>query len=112
MAQRESSKSRETVRRRSDSYIEIYTNSVDLKVSVFDFEFILGKVLEASETKLEIEEKASMSMSPQHAKELLRILSDNIRNYESKFGPIVSNIPSDAGAEKSLRRPKRLIDLS
>ncbi len=92
MAQKESPSTRETIRHKSTTYNELYTNSVDLKVSVYDFELVFGKVIAASDTRLEIEQKVSITMSPQHAKEFLRILQENVRNYELRFGPIVSTV--------------------
>jgi hypothetical protein len=103
MAQKEAPKPRETIRHRSNSYAEVYSNSVELKMSVFDFELVFGKILTGDEKKLVIEERVSVSMSPQHAKVFLKVLSDNVKNYEMRFGPIGTQMANPGDPDDSKR---------
>jgi len=64
---------------------ELYTNSAMVNFSPFEFEMTLGL---ASSTYQGIRPVVNVRMSPQVAKELVRILSENVAVYEGNFGEL------------------------
>ena len=75
------------VRLGTESAPVYYTNSMNIRVSVYDFEFLISR-LDISGGGVFASTLARLIMSPQHAKALNRILSTNLDNYERLFGPI------------------------
>jgi flagellar protein FlaG len=73
---------------KSANYRENYANSVQVRVSVWDFFLVFGTLLQQSETKVEIENFQGIYLSPQQAKALLGILQHNVGGYEQAFGEI------------------------
>jgi len=71
-----------------DGYREHYANSVQVRVSVWDFFLVFGTLVQQSETQVEIENFQGIYLSPQQAKALLGILQQNVAGYESAFGEI------------------------
>ena len=69
-------------------YRENYANSVQVRVSVWDFFLVFGTLLQQNETDVEIENFQGIYLSPQQAKALLGILQHNVAGYESAFGEI------------------------
>jgi CMP-2-keto-3-deoxyoctulosonic acid synthetase len=80
--------SRPHERRQSPDHVGLYANSAQVTGSYFDIQVSFGEILEATEQALITEDRVTIKMSPQLAKRLLRILADNIRKYEEKFGEI------------------------
>ncbi len=65
-----------------------YSNYVAVYSSFFDFNFRFGiKNKELSEQN-ESADVADIFMSPQHAKTFLKILENNVHNYEMQYGEI------------------------
>lgn len=60
-----------------------YSNSVLMQTSPYDFIFNFGQQLGNT-----LKVNARVAMSPQHAKSFLKILKDNIDQYERTFGEI------------------------
>lgn len=69
-------------------YRETYSNSVQVRVSVWDFFLAFGTLQQQSETQVEIRNFQGIYLSPQQAKALASILQQNVANYESTFGEI------------------------
>jgi flagellar protein FlaG len=69
-------------------YREHYANSVQVRVSVWDFFLVFGTLLQQSEREVEVRNFQGIYLSPQQAKALLRILEQNVANYEQAFGEI------------------------
>ena len=69
-------------------YREIYANSVQVRVSVWDFQLVFG--LAASETpdQVNIRNQAAIFLSPQQAKALWNVLGQNVAQYEQAFGTL------------------------
>jgi hypothetical protein len=65
-----------------------YANNVHLNVSLFDFRFVFGEILTATVDELRVRSRCSVVMSPQHAKMLAKVLSDNVKDYEQRHGEI------------------------
>ena len=73
---------------KSQDYRENYANSVQVRVSVWDFFLAFGLVHQESPDQVNIENAQGIYISPQQAKALLNILSQNIAQYEQTFGDI------------------------
>jgi hypothetical protein len=69
-------------------YRETYSNSVQVRVSVWDFFLAFGTLQQQSETQVEIRNFQGIYLSPQQAKALASILQQNVANYEGTFGEI------------------------
>jgi len=68
---------------------EIYTNSVEVLVSPYEFLLQMGL-----ETQRKVKPICNVRMSPQHAKIFLNILQQSIENYERNIGEIkIPKIP-------------------
>ena len=69
-------------------YRESYANSVQIRVSVWDFFLVFGTLQQQTPTAVEINNFQGIYLSPQQAKALLTILQQNVVNYEKTFGEI------------------------
>jgi flagellar protein FlaG len=73
---------------RTSYYRDNYSNSVQVRVNVWDFFLVFGILQQQSETQVEVENFQGIYLSPQQAKALAAILQQNIAGYESTFGEI------------------------
>jgi hypothetical protein len=73
---------------KSQEYRENYANSVQVRVSVWDFFLAFGLVHQESPDQVSIENSQGIYISPQQAKALWNILGQNIAQYEQTFGAI------------------------
>ena len=69
-------------------YREGYANSVQVRVSVWDFFLVFGTLQQQSESEVEIQNFQGIYLSPQQAKALVGILQQNLVSYEGAFGEI------------------------
>ena len=69
-------------------YRDGYANSVQIRVSVWDFLLIFGKLNPVSTDEVEVQNFQGIYLSPQQAKALLSILQQNVAQYEKAFGEI------------------------
>lgn len=69
-------------------YREGYANSVQVRVSVWDFLLIFGRVQPQTANEVEVQNFQGLYLSPQQAKALLTILEQNVAQYEKTFGEI------------------------
>ena len=72
----------------TDDYREGYANSVQVRVSVWDFLLVFGRVQQQSSTAVEVQNFQGIYVSPQQAKALMTILEQNVIQYEKTFGEI------------------------
>jgi flagellar protein FlaG len=72
----------------SSDYRDSYANSVQVRVSVWDFFLVFGTLQQQSETQMEVRNFQGVYLSPQQAKALLAILQQDVNNYENAFGEI------------------------
>jgi Protein of unknown function (DUF3467) len=72
----------------SPEYRDGYANSVQVRVSVWDFLLIFGRLQPLSTEEVEVHNFQGVYLSPQQAKALLSILQQNLHQYESAFGEI------------------------
>jgi hypothetical protein len=69
-------------------YRESYANSVQIRVNLWDFFLMFGTVNQTSPENVLIHNFQGVYLSPQQAKALLNILTQNISQYEATFGEI------------------------
>ncbi len=72
----------------TNDYRESYANSVQIRVSVWDFFLVFGTLQQQTPSAVEITNFQGVYLSPQQAKALLTILQQNVVNYETTFGEI------------------------
>ncbi len=69
-------------------YREGYANSVQVRVSVWDFLLIFGRIQPQVSGDVEVQNFQGIYLSPQQAKALMTILEQNVVQYEKTFGEI------------------------
>lgn len=74
--------------RNTADYRDNYANSVQIRVSVWDFMLMFGTMSQTSPEAVQITNFQGVFLSPQQAKALLNILGQNVAQYESTFGEI------------------------
>jgi len=67
----------------------IYSNQTGITITRWDFLFRFGKIIEAAEKKVKVEEILHVYMSPQHAKAFLALVGRQVKLYEEKYGVIL-----------------------
>jgi flagellar protein FlaG len=70
----------------SSDYRESYANSVQVRVSVWDFQLVFGLASSESPDQVNIRNHQAIYLSPQQAKALWNVLGQNIAQYEQAFG--------------------------
>lgn len=70
-------------------YRETYANSVQVRVSVWDFQLVFGLAQSESPEQVTIRNNQAVFLSPQQAKALWNVLGQNLAQYEQAFGPLV-----------------------
>lgn len=66
----------------------IYTNSIEVGYSLFDFMFVLGRQTAREGNEVTVRQTSRVMLSPQHAKVFLGLLINKVAEYEEKFGTI------------------------
>ena len=69
-------------------YRESYSNSVQLRVNLWDFFLMFGTLQQTAPDQVNIECFQGIYLSPQQAKAFLNVLHQNIQQYEAAFGEI------------------------
>ncbi len=69
-------------------YRETYANSVQVRVSVWDFQLVFGLASSESPDQVTIRNHQCIFLSPQQAKALWNVLGQNIGQYEQAFGTL------------------------
>jgi hypothetical protein len=73
---------------RTDDYRDTYANSVQVRLSVWDFLLVFGTLEQQSADEVNITNFQGVYLSPQQAKALQNVLNHNVTQYEQTFGPI------------------------
>ncbi|MFZ0663393.1 MAG: DUF3467 domain-containing protein [Acidobacteriaceae bacterium] len=73
---------------KSPDYRETYANSVQVRVSVWDFFLSFGIAHQDTPDQVTVENSQGVYLSPQQAKALWNMLSQNLVQYEQAFGAI------------------------
>ena len=69
-------------------YRESYANSVQVRVSVWDFLLVFGLVHQETPEQVNVNNALGVYLSPQQAKALWNILGQNLAQYEQTFGAL------------------------
>ena len=69
-------------------YREQYANSVQVRVSLWDFFLMFGTINQTAPDAVTIQNFQGIYMSPPQAKALLNVLQQNLKQYEAAFGEI------------------------
>ena len=69
-------------------YRESYANSVQVRMSVWDFQLVFGTMHQVSATEVDLNNFQGVYLSPQQAKALWNILGQNLAQYEQTFGKL------------------------
>jgi flagellar protein FlaG len=75
------------IRNRED-YRESYANSVQVRMSVWDFFLVFGVATPNDAPGIDMLNFQGIYLSPQQAKALALMLQQNLANYEQTFGEI------------------------
>lgn len=73
---------------KTGEYRETYANSVQVRVSLWDFFLAFGRIDQTVPEQVAIEMFQGIFLSPQQAKALLNVLQQNVSQYEAAFGEI------------------------
>ena len=69
-------------------YRESYANSVQVRVSVWDFQLVFGTASSEAPDQVTIRNQNAVFVSPQQAKALWNLLGQNLAQYEAAFGTL------------------------
>ncbi len=69
-------------------YRENYANSVQVRVSLWDFFLLFGTINQTAPDSVSIHNYQGVFLSPQQAKALANVLNQNVQQYEAAFGDI------------------------
>ena len=69
-------------------YRESYANSVQVRVSVWDFQLVFGLASSETPEHVTIRNHQAIFLSPQQAKALFNVLGQNLAQYEQAFGTL------------------------
>ena len=72
----------------SPDYRESYANSVQVRVSVWDFQLVFGLASSEAPDQITIRNHQAIYLSPQQAKALWNMLGQNLAQYEHAFGAL------------------------
>src|ERR1700689_2879843 len=69
-------------------YRDNYANSVQVKMSVWDFQLIFGTMQQDAPDHVNLQNFQGVYLSPQQAKALWNVLGHNLAQYEQTFGKL------------------------
>ena len=72
----------------TDQFRENYANSVQMRVSLWDFYLLFGTVNQTAVDAVMIQNFQGIYLSPPQAKALANLLGQNLQQYEAAFGEI------------------------
>ena len=73
---------------KSTDYRDTYANSVQVRLSIWDFFLVFGTLEQQDADQVRIENFQGIYLSPQQAKALSNVLVHNVAQYEQSFGTI------------------------
>ncbi len=74
--------------KRTPDFRESYANSVQVRMSVWDFQLTFGTMQQVSPNEVDLNNFQTIYLSPQQAKALFNILGSNLAQYEQAFGEL------------------------
>ena len=82
----------------TDDYRDGYANSVQVRVSVWDFFLVFGTMTQQNPDELHVKNFQGIYLSPQQAKALWNVLGHNLAQYEQTFGSVtLEQLPHTGG---------------
>ena len=79
-------------------YRDGYANSVQVRMSVWDFFLVFGTMTQQNPDELTVKNFQGIYLSPQQAKALWNVLGHNLAQYEQTFGSItLEQLPQPEG---------------
>jgi hypothetical protein len=72
----------------AETYREGYANSVQVRMSVWDFQLVFGTAKQDAVDEVTLENFQGVYLSPQQAKALWNVLGQNLAQYEQTFGKL------------------------
>jgi hypothetical protein len=81
-------KKRPRERVRSENFVSVYSNAMSIEMTFNDIKLFFGEIMEATPEKVRIEEHVAVTMSLEEAKAAVKVLANQIVNYEKTFGPV------------------------
>ena len=69
-------------------YRDSYANSVQIRLNLWDFLLMFGRVSQTTADEVQIHNFQGVYLSPQQAKALLKLMQQNVSQYEAAFGEI------------------------
>ncbi|MCU1320593.1 MAG: hypothetical protein JWM43_242 [Acidobacteriaceae bacterium] len=72
----------------TDDYRDGYANSVQVRMSVWDFFLVFGTMSQDSPEEVKLHNFQGVYLSPQQAKALWNVLGHNLAQYEQTFGAL------------------------
>jgi Protein of unknown function (DUF3467) len=72
----------------SPEYRDGYANSVQVRVSVWDFHLTFGTARQDNPDAVEVSNFQGIYLSPQQAKAMWNVLGQNLAQYERTFGTL------------------------
>lgn len=94
--------------RKSPHFRTIYSNTTRLAYTPWDIHISFSQMSDVSQSGKAIDDEVCVIMSPQHAKVLVAMWQDTIRQYEDKFGEVPDlREPSKAFVQPDSEAPKQ-----
>ena len=82
----------------TEDYRDGYANSVQVRMSVWDFFLVFGTMSQQNPDELTVKNFQGIYLSPQQAKALWNILGHNLAQYEQTFGSVtLEQLPHAGG---------------
>jgi hypothetical protein len=81
----------------SEEYREGYANSVQVRVTVWDFHLTFGTAKQDNPAAVEVSNFQGIYLSPQQAKAMWNVLGQNLAQYERTFGTLTLEPAPPAG---------------
>jgi hypothetical protein len=82
----------------TEDYRDGYANSVQVRMSVWDFFLVFGTMMQQNPDELTVRNFQGIYLSPQQAKALWNVLGHNLAQYEQAFGTItLEQLPQSGG---------------
>ena len=72
----------------TEDYRDGYANSVQVRMSVWDFFLVFGTMAQENPQELNVRNFQGIYLSPQQAKALWNVLGHNLAQYEQAFGTL------------------------
>src|SRR3954471_2194866 len=82
----------------TEDYRDGYANSVQVRMSVWDFFLVFGTMSQDNPEELTVRNFQGIYLSPQQAKALWNVLGNNLAQYEQAFGTLsLEQLPHSNG---------------